>query len=116
MRIAVLLLGLVLGATMLYQTFLGDSTSWIGRPMGLAAAEVVVPFMALLWLIGCGLVLPLPRIAAVVFVAAALVGVTDVRDVALWVGVSLGLAGLSLLAGVNRQRAARPAAGPHPLV
>jgi hypothetical protein len=93
---------------MLYQTFLGASTSSLG-PMGLTASDVVVPFMALLWLIGCGVVLVSPRIAAIVFATAALVGFTDVRDVALWVGVSLVLAGLSLVAWVNRQRSARPA-------
>ena len=95
MRIVVLILGLVLAGTMVYQSFLGDSSSLLG-PMGLTAAEVVVPFMGLLWLIGSGLVLFLPRIAAVVYAAAALVVLTDVRDVALWVGVSLELAGLRL--------------------
>jgi hypothetical protein len=114
MRIVVVIAGLLLGGTMLYQTFLGASTSSLG-PMGLTASDVVVPFMALLWLIGCGVVLFSPRIAAIVFATAALVGFTDVRDVALWVGVSLVLAGLSLFAWVNRQRAARPAAGQHQL-
>ena len=108
MRIVVVIAGLLLGGTMLSQTFLGASVSSFG-PMGLTASEIVVPFMALLWLIGCGLVLFLPRIAAIVFATAALVGLTDVRAVVLWVGVSLVLAGLSLFAWVNRQRAARPA-------
>ena len=98
MRIAVLILGLILGAFMLLQSLLITGLGSAADRQNTADAGAVGLFMALLWLIGCAVVIPLPRVAMILFIVAGLLGFAvsgDFPDLGVWGGVSLFLAVLS---------------------
>lgn len=108
MRIAVLILGLVLGALMFVQTFLVYALSGVAQRAETGGAGAVGLFMALLWLVACALVIPVPLASAVVFVVAGILGFAvsgDFPDLAVWGGVSVILAALSLIGWFAKRRA-----------
>lgn len=110
MRIAVLILGLLLGAIMFFQTFLSYTLSSAVDLEGQSESSAVGLFMALLWLLACALVFPLPLVSAIVFAIAGLLGFAasgDFPDLAYWGGASLVLAALSLFGWFGKRRAAR---------
>jgi uncharacterized membrane protein len=102
MRIAVLIIGLLLGAIMFFQslavTALGDAANTDDD----GAAGSIGVFMALLWLVACAIVVPFPRIAMALFLVAGVFGIgggagTDYSDLYIWGVISLVLAVFSYL-------------------
>ena len=110
MRIAVLILGLILGAIMFFQTFVAYALSSAVDMENESVASAGGLFMALLWLVGCALVIPVPLISVAAFGFAAIMGFAlsaDFPDLAIWGGASLVLAAMSLLGWFGKRRAAR---------
>lgn len=112
MRIAVMVIGLILGAIMFVQTFLVYALSGAAQDEASGAAGSVGVLMALLWLIACGLVLPVPFVSAVLFLIAGGIGfgfAGDFPDLAWWGVVSLVLTVLAFLGWVGKRRGERHA-------
>lgn len=110
MRIAILILGLILGAFMFFQTFLVYALSGVTSNADAGGAGAIGLFMALLWLVACALVIPIPLISAIVFAVAGLLGFAmspDFPDLAYWGGASIILAVLSVIGWFTKQRGAR---------
>jgi hypothetical protein len=110
MRIAILILGLILGAFMFFQTFLVYSLSGVTRDSGTGEAGAIGLFMALLWLVACALVIPIPLVSAVVFTVAGVLGFamsSNFPDLAVWGWVSLILAVLSVIGWFTKRRGSR---------
>jgi hypothetical protein len=110
MRIAILILGLILGAFMFFQTFLVYALSGVARDSGTGAAGAIGLFMALLWLVACALVIPIPLVSAVVFAVAGVLGFamsSDFPDLAYWGGASIILAVLSVIGWFTKRRGTR---------
>src|SRR5215213_7135768 len=111
MRVAVLILGLILGAIMFFQTFLVTSLSGLSRAPGATySAGSIGLVMAVLWLIAVALVIPVPLVSVIAFVLAGILGFansTHFPDLAVWGGVSLILAVLSLIGWFTKRREAR---------
>lgn len=113
MRIAVLIIGLLLGAIMFFQTFLGSMLSSVADDEAAGTAAAAGLIMALLWLVACGLVLPFPMVSVVLFALAASLGFAnsaDFPDLAWWGGVSLALAVMSLLGWRGKRKEKRESA------
>lgn len=96
MRIAVLIIGLLLGLLVFLQSFViaalgGDSDIGAGGAVGL--------IVAIMWLLACGLVIGFPRVSMVIFLVAGLfafIGATSgYTDLNLWGSASLILAAMS---------------------
>lgn len=107
MRIAVLVLGLILGAIMFVQTFLVYVLSGVANDAASGSASAIGLFMALLWLIAVALVLPLPLVSTIVFVLAGLLGFgmsAQFPDLSVWGGASLVLAVLSFGGWLGKRR------------
>lgn len=107
MRIAVLIIGLLLGLLMFMQSFtimaLGGA---IGSDDPSGALGVMV---AVLWLIGCGFVIGFPRTSTILFVVAAVLAIatganTDYSDMTMWGFVSIGLAVMSFFGWRGKKR------------
>ena len=113
MRIAVLILGLVLGVIMFFQTFLVTSLSGLSKTPGATySAGSIGLVMAILWLIAVALVIPVPLASVIAFVLAGILGYansTHFPDLAVWGGASLVLALLSLIGWYTRRRGERRA-------
>ncbi len=114
MRVTVLILSLLLGAIMFFQTFLGYVLGSAGNDEGIAGAGAVGLLMSLLWLVAAAFVLPLPMVSVILFVVAGIFGFAasgDFPDLAVWGGISLVLAVLSLLGwrGKRKERRERAA-------
>lgn len=110
MRIAVMVLGLVLGAVMFFQTVLVAGLSGVGGDEATNTASAGGILMALVWLVACALVLALPLVSTVLFVLAGAMGFgfsADFPDLAAWGGVSLALAVLSFFGWIGKRRGAR---------
>ena len=108
MRIAVLILGLILGAFMLLQSVLIAGLGAAAEQDDTAGAGAVGLFMALIWLVGCALVIPTPRVAMILFILAGLIGFGasgEFPDLGIWGGVSLFLAVLSFFGWRGKRRA-----------
>ncbi len=108
MRIAVMIIGLLLGALMFVQTFLVTALSNAANDEASSQAGAVGLLMALLWLVACAVVIPLPRVAMGIFVVAGLLGFAasgGFPDLAFWGGVSLFLAVLSFFGWRGKRRA-----------
>jgi hypothetical protein len=112
MRVAVLILGLILGAFMFFQTFLVYSLSGVTSNSRTGEAGAIGLFMALLWLVACALVIPIPLVSAAVFTVAGILGFamsSNFPDLAYWGGISIILAVLSLIGWFMKRREARRA-------
>lgn len=110
MRVGVLIIGLILGGIMFLQAVIvGGLSEAIGEEETSNAAAWGV-FMALLWLIACAVVIPLPRVAAGLFVGAGAIGIiaatsSEFADLGVWGGVSLVLAVMAYFGYRGKQRA-----------
>jgi hypothetical protein len=110
MRVAILILGLILGAFMFFQTFLVYSLSGVTSNSRTGEAGAIGLFMALLWLVACALVIPIPLVSAVVFTVAGLLGFamsSNFPDLAIWGGASIILAVLSVIGWFTKRRGTR---------
>lgn len=99
MRVTVLILSLLLGAVMFVQTFLVYGLSSAVDDQSSSQSGAVGLLMSLLWLVAAAFVIPLPIVSVIAFVIAGLFGFAasgDFSDLAMWGGISLVLALLSL--------------------
>jgi hypothetical protein len=91
MRIAVLVIGLVLTLGLFIQAFVIFGLSDAIDQEDTQAAGSVGVLMALMWVVGCGLVIPVPRVSMVLFAVAGLLGFAasgNYPDLAWWGGIS----------------------------
>lgn len=112
MRLAVLIIGLLLGLLMFFQTFIVYALSGLGDDETNTGAAAVGIAMALLWLAACAFVLPFPMVSVLLFGLAALFGfmaglTSDFVDLTIWGGMSAGLAFLSFLGWMGKRKARR---------
>lgn len=112
MRVAVLILGLLLGLLMFFQTFLVYALSGATSQHDTSEAGAIGLFMAILWLVACALVIPIPVVSTIVFVVAGLLGFaaassSEFSDLGIWGGVSLILAALSFVGWLGKRRGER---------
>jgi len=110
MRIAVLILGLILGAFMLVQTTLVAGLSGMAEDSASQTAGGGGIIMAVLWLIACALVIPIPLVSTIIFALAGLIGFAfagDFSDLAVWAVVSLVLAAFSFFGWIGKRKADR---------
>lgn len=110
MRIAVLILGLLLGLLMFFQTFLVYALSGATDDPRSGEAGAIGILMAVIWLLACALVIPLPFISMLLFIAAGALGFSmsgDFADLGVWGGVSLFLAILSFFGWIGKRKADR---------
>lgn len=108
MRIAVLILGLILGAVMFLQSVTVAGLSGIAEDEDANSAAAVGILMALVWLVSCAVVIPLPRVAIVLFLVAAALGFAAsgaFPDLAAWGGASIFLAVLSFFGWRGKRKA-----------
>lgn len=102
MRIATLIIGLVLGAIMFFQAVLVAALGDAANTEDDGAAGGIGLLMCLMWLVACGLVIPAPRVAMILFAVAGLFGIlggtgTDYSDLVVWGVISFVLAVFSYL-------------------
>lgn len=100
MRVTVLILSLLLGAFMFFQTFLAYAFGSAAEDDGVAQSGAVGLLMSILWLVAAAFVIPFPMVSVIAFVVAGLLGFAasgDLPDLAVWGGISLVLALFSLL-------------------
>src|SRR5690606_4414165 len=98
MRLAVLIVGLVLTIGLFIQSATVGTLSEVADDQETSSAAAGGIFMALIWLFAVALVIPLPRVAMVMFVLAGLLGfagVSELPDLAFWSVISFVLAALS---------------------
>jgi len=100
MRIAVLIIGLVLTFGLFIQALTVSALSDAANTEHDGADGAMGILMALIWLVACGLVIPVPRISMLLFVLAGVIGFAsagplDFPDLAYWGGVSIFLAVMS---------------------
>jgi hypothetical protein len=110
MRIAVLILGLLLGLLMFFQTFLVYILSNVGESERGSTAGAIGLLMALLWLLACALVIPAPLVSVFIFGLAGLLGfasAADFPDLKYWGVASFVLASMSILGWIGKRKAAR---------
>ncbi len=112
MRIAVMVIGLILGAIMFVQTFLVNTLSQAGGSQT-EASEVAGAMglaMSLLWLLACALVIPFPLVSTALFLLSAVVGfgfAGAFPDLAYWGAAALLLATFSVFGWSGKRRSAR---------
>ena len=110
MRIATLVIGLVLVIGLFLQSVVvGGLSEAAGNDESSSAAAVGV-LMALLWVFGCALVIPLPRVAMVLFALAGVCGLAaaaNFPDLAIWGVISLVLALFSFFGWRGKRTADR---------
>lgn len=107
MRIAVLIIGLLLGAFMFMQSAVlavaGDTDISAGGAIGL--------IVAFCWLICCALVLSFPLVSTIGFVVSAffamIAATTGFSDMWLWCAVSVALALMSFFGWKGKKRSDR---------
>ena len=114
MRLAVMIVGLVIGLAVLVQACSAFGLASIGAGLGSDRSEQLGAVSAagiltglLLW-VGAGFVLPFPRFAAVVLALAGLLGLgiglsSDFRDQAIWGVVALVLAVMAWFGGRGKR-------------
>src|SRR4051794_28414352 len=81
MRIAVVIVGLIVGAVLFYQSYLASgapASSWAGTVGAISTTGLAV---AALWLAGCLVAYPAPQIGFVAFAAAAVVAFISTPNV-----------------------------------
>lgn len=97
MRIAVLVIGLMLSVGLFIQSALVNGLSKAAGNNANVSSGAVGVMMALMWIIACALVIPVPRVAMVLFLLAAIVGFaaaagSSYSDLYFWVVMSALLA------------------------
>ena len=98
MRIAVLLLGFGLGVVFFVQAFVLAAIALTSGDGGIAVEGGIGVLLAVIWVLAAALVFPVPWAAMLLFGLVGLVGLVvadDYGDLAVWGGLSLGLATLS---------------------
>ena len=98
MRIAVLLLGFGLGVVFFVQAFVLAAIASTSGDGDIAVEGGIGVLMAVIWVLAAALVFPVPWAAMLLFGLVGLVGLVvadDYGDLAVWGGLSLGLATLS---------------------
>ena len=112
MRIAVLILGLLLGLLMFLQTLFVYGLSDALNAEASAQASAIGVMMALLWLVACAFVLPFPLVSVVAFAIAGLFGFAasgEFPDLAIWGGISVVLAVMSIFGWRGKRKQDREA-------
>jgi hypothetical protein len=118
MKIAVGIIGLILGLLVLLQSCTLAGVSSLGSDSSMTAAGQVGMFVGLLFFVGGAFGFGLPLVSAIVFAIAALFGFIasgKFGDMGLWATVALLLAALSAFAwysGRAKRRRAEQAAKP----
>src|SRR5690606_37587131 len=110
MRVTVLILGLLLGVVMFLQTMLVYGLSNAVDDTNSASAGAVGVLMALMWLVACAFVMPLPMVSVIVFAIAGLFGFAasgEFPDLGIWGGISLVLAVLSFFGWRGKRKDTR---------
>jgi hypothetical protein len=110
MRIATLIIGLVLVFGLFLQSVLVGGLSEAAGEEDSSAAAAVGVLMALIWIFGCALVIPLPRVAMILFALAGVFGIAasgSFPDLAFWGAVSLVLALFSFFGWRGKRKADR---------
>lgn len=110
MRVTVLILGLLLGVVMFLQTMLVYGLSNAVDDTNSASAGAVGVLMALMWLVACAFVMPLPMVSVIVFAIASLFGFAaagEFPDLGIWGGISLVLAVLSFFGWRGKRKDTR---------
>jgi len=110
MRVTVLILGLLLGLVMFLQTMLVYGLSNAVDDTNSASAGAVGVLMALMWLVACAFVMPLPMVSVIVFAIAGLFGFAasgEFPDLGIWGGISLVLAVLSFFGWRGKRKDTR---------
>lgn len=110
MRIAVLIIGLLLGFLMFLQTVLIYAGSSATEQEDLAGSAAIGIFMAVIWLVACALVIAFPMFSAGMFIAAGALGLlaagtSEFEDLYIWAGISFGLAFMAILGGRGKKKA-----------
>ncbi|HEY8446896.1 MAG TPA: zinc ribbon domain-containing protein [Thermomicrobiales bacterium] len=108
MRIAVLIIGIILTIGLFLQAFVVGSLSSAVNDENTSQSAAIGILMALLWLIACGFVIPVPRVSMVLFAVAGVLGFAasgDFPDLAFWGGASLFLAVLSYFGYRGKRKA-----------
>jgi hypothetical protein len=112
MRIAVLILGLILGAVMIARSLLIVTLTDLAIDPLASALGRWVMLLGLLWLVGVACILGLPVVSVITFAAAAALGLSlgfgqteRVAELALWGALSLVLVLLSVGGLVEKLRA-----------
>ena len=117
MRIAVLILGLVLGVAMFFQTWLVYALSGLSsKPNEIGTSATMGLLMAILWLIGVAAVIGAPLVSVIAFAFAGVIGIAmsaNFPDLAVWGAVSFILAVLSLIGWRQKRRDAKREAARH---
>lgn len=107
MRYAVLIIGLMLTIGLFFQSMAGSALSGLAEDDELGNAAAIGVWMAFLWLVACGFVIPKPRVSAVLFLLAApfgALGWSEFPDLQFWSVVSAGLAVMSYLGFRGKQK------------
>ncbi len=113
MRIAVLILGLILGGLMFMHTAMLGSLAGAAAGAGATQAKAITwsgfagVIMALIWLVAVALVFPVPIVSVVLFVFAGIIGFAasaNFPDIAIWAVVSLALAVFSFFAWIGKRK------------
>lgn len=110
MRIAVLIIGLLLGLLMFLQTFAVYVLSDVADQDKATGAAAIGIVMALMWLVACALVIGFPMVSVVLFALAGLLGLAasgEFPDLAYWGGVSFILALMSFFGWRGKRKERR---------
>jgi hypothetical protein len=110
MRVATLIVGLVLVLGLFFQSLLVGGLSDVAGDEGSSSAAAVGVLMALIWIFGCALVIPLPRVAMALFILAGVLGFaasSEFPDLGAWGGISLMLALFSFFGWRGKRKADR---------
>ncbi len=108
MRIAVLILGLILGAIMLVQSLLVAGLAGAAKDTDSTAAGIGGLSMAFLWLVALALVFSVPLISTALFGLAAVLGfafAADYSSLSVWAVISLILGIFCFFAWRGKRRA-----------
>lgn len=110
MRIAVLIIGLLLGLLMFIQTVLIGILGGVAEDEAMSTAGAVGFLVAIAWLVACALVIAFPLVSTILFVLAGLMafGVSgDYPDMGVWGVVSLILAVMSFFGWIGKRKKER---------
>jgi phosphate/sulfate permease len=112
MRIAVLIIGLLLGLLVFLQSMVVNVGSGIAKNDNLENAAAAGVFLAFFWLIASALVIPFPLASAILFVLGGIMGMiaagnSEFDDLWIWGCVSFVLAIMSFFGWRGKRKDAR---------